>query len=336
MTVTDVRVTNFRYGSVPVGNFLHATGGLRGVLRAAGWLVGPLPHDAAEEAEIGPVPDVQVKGVLRELGAQLFGGDEIAECDPLLPSRSWTPLLGAPWITHQPADTWGWIASAASAASDAGYAALAQSISVSLRAAGIRLRDASDEHHRQLVSAIARGQQPDLRFANAALAGLHLAFHSLLSEMGSARDYLATVAARRVGAPTNIEAASRLVGWAGKSAGRAAAADPLVGRILDAWDKGAPDPWLHDLGEYRNLFLHRQPLGAGEHSRWLRLVEHNGGHRRALLITMQIECRPGVPDLCDALTRFVGLYEKLCRLADFAATLAAYAPMPTTFVAARS
>lgn len=329
-----MNVTNVRYGSVHVEEYLHATGGLRAGRHSDGWMIGPMPAGAGKVKKIGPVPDERVGSVLGALGGQLFGADEVADPDSLLPSRNWTPLLGAPQLAYQPADVWGWVAEAAGAAGDAEYAALARNVSVSLRAAGIRLRDASDEYHRQLLSAIAHGQKPSLRFANTTLADLHLAFHSLLSEMGSARDYLATVAACRVGAPKKIDAASRLADWVKRPAGHAAATDPLVTRILTAWDAAAPDPWLHDLGEYRNLFLHRQPLGADERSQWLRLVEHTGAHGRTLLVTMEIELRPGRTEVCDALARFVELHGKLCRLADFAAILARYASRPAIFVVA--
>jgi hypothetical protein len=317
---------NIRYrGSITVRDVLHMTGGLRGERMRGGWVIGPLPGDGAPRAA-GPVPDAGVGAVCRNLGVAVFGGDEISEIEPLLPTRIWTPLL--PRLPHTAADTWAWVAAASHAAGDADYAALARNVSISLRAAGIRLRDASDEYHRQLVAALARGEAPGLRFSNFALTDLHLAFHSLLSEMGGARDYLASIAARRVGAPPGIDALNRLAGWVAKPAGRSAAGDPLVAAMLAAWDKSGLDPWLHDLGEYRNLFLHREPLGASERARWISLAERAGPLGRILLVQMQVEARPGTLQTCDALERFVDLHARLCRLADLAAGHAKHAPRP--------
>jgi hypothetical protein len=42
---------------------------------------------------------------------------------------------------------------------------------------------------------------------------LHLTFHSVLTEMASARDYLAQAAARRVNAPDRIDTLNRLKEW---------------------------------------------------------------------------------------------------------------------------
>jgi hypothetical protein len=205
------------------------------------------------------------------MGALLFGADEISGTDPNLPIRIWKPLLGPPLIKHSPGDTWGMIASAARMANDSGYARLASNLSVSLRAASLQLRNASDEYYKQLRSALVSERKPNLRFSNIPMIDLHLAFHSVSTEIASARDYLAQVAARRVNAPDNIDALSRLGRWLEKPPNAASRNDDLITRLLAASDGSAPDPWLADITEHRNLFLRRDHIGAM--AKWLCLEE---------------------------------------------------------------
>jgi hypothetical protein len=257
----------------------------------------------------------------------VFGADEISEHERLLPTRVWTPLLGMPRLDHQAADTWAWIASSARQKKDGPSATIAENISISLRAAGIRLRDASDEYHRQLAAALERGQKPSLRFRNIPMMELHLAFHSLLAELASARDYLAAFISRRVGAPEKIDALNRLIGWLEKPDGRSSKSDPAVMALLEGWDT-APDPWLFDLGEYRNLFLHRQPLGTNEHARWLTLKEHQNAKGVFLLLQMLVPGGSKSFHTCDALVRFVELHAKMCRLAHSIASFSRHEAEP--------
>ncbi len=309
---------------------LHFTGGVRARLVRDGWEIGPL----LREDGVGAVTGVS-EGEIRDLGATmgltLFGADEIVAIDPNLPARIWTPLLGPPRLAHSPSDIWAFIASSARTAGDDAYARLARNLSVSLRAAGLQLRNASDEYHTQLVAALMRNQRVGGRFKNLSMLELHLAFHSVLAEMASARDYLAQVAAGRVNAPKRIDALNRLKDWVEKPVNFTARRDTLVVRLLEALDSSNPDPWLADITEYRNLFLHREHIGAM--AEWLVVEERESlvGHLRT--IVMAINVRPPDEATCDALTRFVDLYGSLCRLADLAATLAPYSATPPAFVA---
>jgi hypothetical protein len=235
---------------------------------------------------------------------------------------------------HAASDTWGMISSQARIADDRDYGKLASNVAVSLRAAGLQLRNASDEYHKQLLAALTSGQGVNRRFQNIATDDLHLAFHSVLTEMASARDYLAQVAARRVRAPDKIDALSRLKSWAEKPINVATQSDTLVARLLEVSDPKGPDPWLADITEYRNLFLHREHIGAM--AKWLVIEERKSPIGPVHTIMMAIKAKPGTETICDALVRFVDLYARLCRLADLAATLAPYAATPPAFVATSS
>jgi hypothetical protein len=315
--------SDLKIGKTVVVDFLHFTGGLRAGKGARGWNIGPILRDD-QPGHIGPVPDHEVARCCASLGVRLFGGDRVSDADSALPTHIWTPILGPPPV-HQAADTWGMIEQGARAAGDHAYAALAQNVSVSLRAAGIRLRDASDQYHLQLIASLERRRQLG-RFQNVAIQDLHLAFHSLLSELGSARDYLAAIAGRQVGAPEKVDALSRLVTWLQKGANQAHSSGPFIAAMLEASDQGKPDPWLMELSKYRNLFLHNEPLGTNEHARWLSLIERETPQSKVRLIDMQVPVRPGMPETCEALHRFVDLHARMCRLADFAAKQASYPP----------
>jgi hypothetical protein len=306
------------------------TGGLRGVRSVEGWLIGPV-QSQTNARQLGPVRDEQVGSVCKDLGVMVFGADEISHHERLLPTRIWTPLLGLPRLHHQAADTWALIAGVAKLKGDSGYASIAANISYSLRAAGMRLRDASDEYHRQLLAALERGQPFSLRFQNVAVLDLHLAFHSLLAELASARDYLATSVARRIGAPDKIDALSRLSDWLKKSKNLSFKSDPVVLAFLHGYDGDSADPWLFDLSEYRNLFLHREPLGTNEHARWLVLKEHVNAHGVTPMIQMLVPADSKSIATCEALGRFVEIHVKMCRFADFAASFAPYKAEPLHF-----
>lgn len=323
-------ITEVNRAHVGVADEMHFTGGLRGRRGMIGWHVGPVIIDDNLKMLEG-IPDENLRILGKELGVDLFGAEEIINVDSDLPSRIWTPLLGPPRMQHQAADTWGMIASTACRAGDSKYAKLALSLAISIRAAGLQLRNVSDQYHKQLVAALKRGDKPGTRFANVALTELHLACHSLLSELGSARDYIASVAARRVGAPDKIDALSRLKDWAGKSVNAATVTDPFVARLFADSDEAAADPWLADIGNYRNLFLHRQPLGANDRANRLSLNERKCEFGAVRTIYMEVEVRPSGSACCDALTRFVDLHARLCRLADSAAPWAAYPPLVPHF-----
>jgi hypothetical protein len=328
---TPIPITGLTRSRTHVTEELHFTGGMRAKKVGNNWQIGPVLRDGRVGA-INGVSEGEIRGLGVAMGLTLFGGDEIVDVDPGLPARIWTPLLGLPLLTHQPSDTWGMITAACRAAGDDDYARLARSLSVSLRAAGLQMRNASDEYHRQLLSALARGQKVGTRFANIPMMNLHLAFHSVVIDMASARDYLAQVAARRVGAPSGIDALNRLKQWVEKPVNAAAQNDALVARLLEASDLTKPDPWLADITEYRNLFLHREHMGANETANRLAVEERESPVGPVRIIAMAINVRPGIGATCDALRRFVDLNGRLCRLADFAATLAPYPATPPTFV----
>ena len=328
-----IPITGLTLGTIAVREELHFTGGMRARQTGEGWELGPLLREGGIRAA-GEITDEQIGGLGSAIGLTVFGADRISGFNTPLPTRIWTPLLGPPRLVHTASDIWGMISSQARIADDRDYGRLASNVAVSLRAAGLQLRNASDEYHKQLLAALTSGQAVNRRFRNIPMDDLHLAFHSVLTEMASARDYLAQVAARRVGAPDSKDSLARLMDWAEKPVNAAALSDTLLSRLLEVSDPKAPDPWLADITEYRNLFLHREHIGAM--AKWLVMEERESPVGPVHTIMMAINTRPGAATICDALVRFVDLYARLCRLAAFAATLVPYATTPPALVATSS
>ncbi|NKE44963.1 hypothetical protein HB662_09245 [Roseomonas frigidaquae] len=271
-----------------------------------------------------PLPIASIADLAQTLGAELFGSDEISGLEGPLLSRHWTPFDGLGKDRRQPADQWLSIASNAELAGDKRYAELADHISFSLRAAGIRLRDASDHYRAQLIAAIQVKQKPGNLFSNIPLSDLQLAFHSVLSELASARDYFAALLACQMGAPAKIDAMNRFKDWVMKSSNAHLQSDPMVAEIIKIDDMTNKNSWLYDLTEYRNEFLHRRPLGAMESARWLRYDVYEREGIIYPFIEMPLSPRDSSAPGQDALRRFVYLHRRMTMLLRDAITHARY------------
>ena len=97
--------------------------------------------------------------------------------------------------------------------------------------------------------------------------------------------------------------------------------------MLTAYDPASLDPWLRELTEYRNLFLHRQPLGR-RGAGWLRYEERSHDGLTIPVVTMPLADDDLFAPGADALLRFIGLYRKMTDLLDQAADAS---PHPSTF-----
>ena len=318
---------NLRMSTVQMATELHLTGGLRAPMQGDKlWSLGPV-LDGRSVRQLTPRPIQDVAAIASGIGGTLFGGDEVTGMGTPLLSRVWTSLDGPGAGKPQAADKWRAIAGNATDAGADAYAELAGHMAFSLTAAGIRLRDASDHHHDQLMAALAEGKSSGSRFTNIPASDLQLAFHSVLSELASARDYLAKSLAITLGAPTRIDSLARLKDWLDASSRAHLRATPIVSDMLAAYDRASRDPWLHELTEDRNLFLHRQPMGRRGVG-WLQYEErtHNG-------LTIPIVIMPLAGDDpfapgADALLRFVRLHRQMTNLLDQAAEVA---PHPASF-----
>ena len=286
-----------------------------------------------EAKALAPQPINRISSLANEIGGTLFGGDQISEINTPLPSRAWTSLPQNSDGKMSPADRWSAISGNADKAGDERYSTAASHIAHSLRAAGIRLRDASDGYHSQLMAAIEGGRAPGKRFSNIPMRDIQLAFHSVLSELASARDYLASALGCQLGAPERIDGLNRLDDWLSAAARLHHRAEPVVSDFLAAYDATSADPWLFELTQYRNLFLHRQPLGGSDSGRWLTYREIDRPGFKVPVIEMPLgDDDPSAPGR-DALLRFIELYRKLTEFFGKAATSAPHPDTLPHFVA---
>ena len=312
--------------NVRVADEIHFSGGLRGVRTDGGWSVGPILRNGSAKW-VGPFPDEQLAPLARELGLEMLGADEVVIDEAPLETRMWRPF-GVDQA--QPASKWGAIAFNARNKGDTTYANLARNLAICLHSSDVRLRDASDQYNLQLVAAIKRKAQPNLAFSNLALTNLHLAFHSLLSEMASARDYFASVVGRHIGAPEKVDCLTRLIAWTNASTRSHLRDTPLVAPLIQATNSEAEGRWLHRLGEYRNTFIHRTPIGASSASGAVRIGELPTGYGSVYTLRMDIPAADNPEEQVEALVEFLELYRKLLRLLWEMADLARYPTTPPT------
>jgi Flp pilus assembly pilin Flp len=330
----EIDRATFRQGTTQSITELHITGGQRAIEQPGRlWSWYPVLSEG-QVRNLAPRPIQQIAALANAVGLDLFGGDEQSGLEGPLVSRIWTPLDGPHAGGLQPADLWRAIARNADGAGDIEYALLARHISYSLTAAEIRLRDASDGYHAQLMAAIQSKTTNGCRFSNIPMRDLQLAFHSVLSELASTRDYLAASVALKLGAPAKIDAMNRFKEWVSAVSRAHLASGPVAAAMLAAYDSGSADPWLHQLTEYRNLYLHRVPLGSTTSAApallTYTIVEHAGtGFPR---ITMPLDASdPSAPGQ-DALARFLQLYRAMTRLVKLAADHAPYDTSMPVFV----
>lgn len=328
-----IEITGLKHGTTRVSHSLHVTGGVRAGFHSRGhWTWFPTLA-GSKPVPLRQLPIQTIDQLARDLGAVMFGGDESSQLETALISRTWRPLDGPNNGELQPADLWAAIGGNAERRGDEAYGRIARNIAFSLHSAGIRLRDASDGYKDQLLAAIDRGDASGHRFSNGPMRDIQLAFHSVLSELASARDYLAAALGSQLGAPAKTDAMNRLAEWLGADSRKELRLKPIVSDMLVAYDRASADPWLFELTEYRNLFLHRNPLGASGYTRWLRydIRQHKGIDFPFIEMPLS-EADPWAPGR-DALLRFLDLYRKMTALLTAAIPHAAYPATLPSFVA---
>lgn len=318
-----LRAKNVRLDTVQAITQLHLAGGLRAPMHGKGlWSLGPILA-AQTVRELAPQSIRQIYVIAAEIGSTIFGGDDITGVGTPLLSRNWTPLDGPGQSAPQAADKWSAIAGNAAEAGDHTYSELAGHIAFSLRAAGIRLRDASDHYNNQLMAALADKKQTGNRFGNIPLSDLQLAFHSVLSELASARDYFAKMLATIFEAPIRIDSLARLKDWLDTPTRAALRAMPVVADMLSAYEAKNSNPWLFELTEYRNLFLHRQPIGQSG-ADYLQYHERTYQGLIIPVVTMPLGDDDPFAPRQDALLRFVRIYRLMTNLLTRGADCARY------------
>lgn len=257
-----------------------------------------------------------------------MGSNQVSEGNGATPTEFWRPSFAPPAGRLYGADSWGAISHQAHLRGDTEYEEAARYLSVSIQAAGIRLRDVAKAHHDQLRWALQDDRQPGTSFSNVALFDLYLDFHSLATELCAARDHLARVAAMTVGAKESVDSMARLDDWLSKSINSDSAKDPLTALLLVAWGSKENPSWLRKLGDMRNQMVHKQPMAANPEAAMLRLMEVNttAGPISTIRLAPSRASGLDINGSPDPFVTLLELYNQLERLTRAASDVARYQP----------
>lgn len=329
----DVKIENIEVGKAYYTEEVHFSGGLRGYQVQQGWALGPTPAKNELRAFLFATPAEHAQ-FARECGVHFIGTciKSYSE-NSHVPGDVWEPGPRDVQNGMHAADSWATIAYRAREAGDIEYADCASYISVCSRIAGLRLRDVSNGYHDQLRWALLEQTKVGAWFANTALLDLYADFHSLVSELCSARDYLAKLAGIHAGANSKIDSLARLEEWAKKPTNSEVARQPLIDLLLSALGISTNPGWLRRLGEIRNEMLHRVPMARSKSASGLILqeVETRFGPIRTIRLAQPLRERHLSEQGIDPLVELSDMSMKFEQISRAAWKFAKYPPKLADF-----
>lgn len=135
----------------------------------------------------------------------------------------------------------------------------------------------SNEYHRELEIALARGSKPGDRFSSLDTFGLWLSIHSFFVEAGSVRDYLAKLLANEIFKDmipehrrVKIDSMSKLVEENKKTKFLGASS---IGKEILEITNVANNGWLAKLTRFRNTIVHNAPITSFSKSKHLQFIQ---------------------------------------------------------------
>lgn len=269
-----MEVTVLETGTSYFHEEVYFSGGLRGAPTNLGWALYPISSDPNSNVLEFQSPQAHLHFATQECGLHFIGTCiRYAKNSDAPPMDVWEYGKRDSSNNLNAADSWSAVGYQAQMAGDHEYATCAKALSVSLKIAGLRLRDISRKYHDQLRWALRDGKKVGTWFSNAALLELYADCHSLASELSSARDHLARLAAIHVGTPDKIDSLARLVDWISKDINHSHANQSMVVLILSGYGTKENPGWLRRLGTIRNEMLHTLPMGANVRVSGLTLQE---------------------------------------------------------------
>ncbi|MBZ9815749.1 hypothetical protein [Mesorhizobium sp. CA7] len=209
---------------------------------------------------------------------------------------------------------------------------LSSAISLSLRSIDLSVEAIADYYHEQLVNLMAAGSTNGELVATTLDQNLFAHVNSFLMHFGSARDYLATLCASRIGMDSRIDSLARLVDSLRSDH---LDKDPILAVFTTLGyikPKASPSTkfevsgWMQQATELRNEFMHRRPFGAKFHERTgsARTLDSEIGVYRYVRPIVVTDAKY---DLLDLIAKH---YRKIGELFDKAATATGYdAEIPT-------
>lgn len=327
-----VEVSEVSHRATTFTDFTYYTGGLVSTPVADGEF-GLGPFQGAEDLQFALFPsEGALTDVIGSLGLRAVGTNRSIH-DGAGPSMEiWIPRTSI--HEENGADTWAAISNQAQLSKNGEYAALARYVAVSMLAAGIRLRDVAKCHHEQLKWALMANHSAAAGFTNVQLLDLYVAFHSLVSELCTARDHLARIAALHIGAKESVDNMARLEEWLKKGANSHHMAEPMTKLLIATWGAKETPGWLRKLGDIRNQMVHRQPLAANPDAAMLRLRE-TITPTLGIVKTIRLAPSPSndkdLSSIPDPFETLLELSDQMQQLATDAGKLARYKPILLTF-----
>ncbi len=281
-----IEAKNLSYGSASSSQMLFFTGGLAAFQVPGGeYALGPVRKaNAISYYKFKTLEELT--SVAKLAGALRVGTNETIKMQSTAISV-WRPDNTSPKNgLNSAADMWSSISYSAHLENDEAYQSIGRYISVSMQAAGIRLRDMALLHHEQLTMALEQSSPVGKGFSNIQMLDLYLAFHSLATELCSARDYLARLAGMHIQAKDSVDSMPRLEYWLKNPAHKNHIEEPLIQLVMKAWGSNESPGFLRTLGDIRNKMVHRQPMSANPDSSMLRIKETVTGY--GLILTIRL------------------------------------------------
>ncbi len=320
-------MSGFTYEKIQRDVILHFSGGLRG----SRWPLSSLkigPVDTQEQGfQLDNIPENEFLSPLQQLGLVWIGTEEIALIKGLPHSFWYSFGYGncEKYKIDEVSQVWSAIAYAGHQQRNTLLSEQARSIGFSLIASSLRLRDISNEYHRQLRFALVGEVKENCRFGNTEQFDLFLALHSFFAEMCSARDFLARFIALFIHKAGDFSQMSKYYKYLAKQD----STDDLGKRILSICDKKNADGWMARLGQLRDNIIHSAPLHQQNQSEMIMLQYQETPYKVTLpQIIYEIKIDPfdesPTAVLKDALRH---CHLLLAQMEEFAAFVSTFSPV---------
>ena len=219
-------------------------------------------------------------------------------------------------------DQWSCLANTALLNGHSELGELAKHISFSLRTSSLRLRDVSREYGFQNLCAARERKEEGRRFTNVETFDLFMALHSFLTEVCSARDYLARFISKYILLDTNCITMAGLH----KKILKDELSHPIAKLVSRVCDRQSSDGWMARLSQFRNRIVHVEPIRNVSQSRFL-CVKRIADRSPFAIIYLGVPKDPinaVEEDYVDALTHFRSL---MIEMLEFARSVASYSPV---------
>lgn len=309
-----IEATNIKLETTYLSETMYFTGGLFAEpQKGDGLALGPVDANDEDGLIFYLMTWPEVLEVTRAAGCAFVGVNQNYNDGTPVRTEVWRPVVPFSDQRLHAGDTWGALSYQACVSGDLRFSDVARYLSVSAHAAGVRLRDIARAHNEQLGWALLAHKKLGSRFSNMAMTDLYLAFHALASELCSARDHLAHIAAMGCGAKESVDSMAYLERWLSKPVNAARAAHPLVALLMSQMGTKETPGWLRVLGDVRNTMLHRQPMGADPATGALRVSEvpTRKGSLRTLRLVPTDAIIPEGPDPFNQLVELYNQFETL-------------------------